>query len=101
MTAGRHLDAALRRSRRRTEALLAGRPAAAAYRRARDAYWRHMPSRPAELGTAVGGLKMAILAGDGVDADRPRALAETDGVDGRPRPRTRGRCAWRWANRRT
>jgi hypothetical protein len=83
MTAGRHLTEALSAEQEAHEALLAGRPAAAAYRRARDAYLAsHAEAGPRSWGRLIGGLKMAILAGDGIAPIATRALVETEGVDG-------------------
>jgi hypothetical protein len=83
VSAGRHLAAALAAEQEAHEALLAGRPAAAAYRRARDAYLAsHAETGPRSWGRLIGGLKMAILAGDDVEPIGRRAVAEAEGVDG-------------------
>jgi hypothetical protein len=83
VSAGRHLTVALAAEREAHEALLAGRPAADAYRRARDAYLAsHAETGPRSRGRLIGALKMAILAGDGVEPVARRALVETDGADG-------------------
>jgi hypothetical protein len=83
VSAGRHLAAALAAEQEAHEALLAGRPAAAAYRRARDAYLAsHAETGPRSWGRLIGGLKMAILAGDDIETIARRAVAEADGADG-------------------
>ena len=77
MSAGRHLDAALAAEADAYRALLSGRPAKASLERARDAYLAsHADTGPASWGRLLGALKMAILAGDGVDAVARRAAAE-------------------------
>ncbi len=83
MSAGRHLTAALEAEAEAHRALLAGRPAAAAYRRARDAYLAsHAETGPESWGRLIGALKMAILAGDGGREPACRAIADTAGADG-------------------
>jgi hypothetical protein len=77
VSAGRHLDAALAAESEAYRALLAGRDAAPALIRARDAYLAsHGETGPRSWGRLVGALKMAILAGDGADAIARRAVAE-------------------------
>jgi hypothetical protein len=83
MSAGRHLAEALEAEQEAHQALVAGRPAAATYRRARDAYLAsHSATGPRSWGRLIGALKMAILAGDGVEPLARRALAEAAGADG-------------------
>jgi hypothetical protein len=82
VSAGRHLDAALAAEADAYRALLAGDPAAEPLRRARDAYLAsHAETGPTSWGRILGALKMAILAGDGVDAIARRAVAETEAAD--------------------
>lgn len=79
---GEALDHALAAEARAYRALLAGEPAAADLVEARDAYLAsHAGTGPASWGRLLGAFKMAILAGDGVDAVAGRALAETEGAD--------------------
>ncbi|MDX6548380.1 MAG: hypothetical protein QOG33_1930 [Gaiellales bacterium] len=83
MSAGEHLTAALEAEREAHEALLHGRPAAGMYARARDAYLAsHAESGPESWGRLIGALKMAILAGDGVEPIARRAIADTDQAEG-------------------
>jgi len=83
VSAGRHLADALAAEQEAHRALLAGRPAAAAYRRARDAYLAsHSVAGRRSWGRLIGALKMAILAGDGVEPVARRALAEAEAADG-------------------
>jgi len=78
MSAGRHLDDALAAERAAYREDLEGRPAADSYRAARDAYLAsHAETGPESWGRLIGALKMAILAGDGVEQVARRALAET------------------------
>ena len=82
MTAGTHLRAAVDAEARGYRALLAGEDPGAALRTARDEYLSsHELTGPASWGRLLGGLKMAILAGDGVDEAARRALEETEGAD--------------------
>jgi hypothetical protein len=82
VSAGQHLDAALAAERAAYRADLDGRPAAGPYRAARDAYLAsHAESGPQSWGRLIGALKMAILAGDGVEPVARRALAETASAD--------------------
>ena len=79
MSAGRHLDAAHAAEADAYRALMAGAPAQELFRRARDAYLAsHAETGPSSWGRLLGALKMAILAGDGVDAVARRAVAETE-----------------------
>lgn len=83
MSAGAHLDAALTAEREAYEAQLAGRPDAALYVRARDAYLAsHAETGPQSWGRLIGALKMAVLAGDGQERVAAEATAETSGVEG-------------------
>lgn len=82
MSAGRHLDAALAAEADAYRALLAGSDAAAELRVARDAYLAsHAETGPTSWGRLLGALKMAILAGNGVQDIARRAVAETDQAD--------------------
>jgi hypothetical protein len=77
MSAGSHLDAALAAESDAYRALLAGTDAGPALLRARDAYLAsHAETGPASWGRLLGALKMAILAGDGVEPIARRAVAE-------------------------
>jgi hypothetical protein len=77
VSAGSHLDAALRAEAEAYRELLAGEDAVPALRRARDAYLAsHAESGPTSWGRLLGALKMAILAGDGAEATALRAQAE-------------------------
>jgi hypothetical protein len=79
---GAALDQALEAEARAYRELLAGEPASEALVAARDAYLAsHAGTGPASWGRLLGALKMAILAGDGVDQVAAQALAETEGVD--------------------
>ena len=83
MSAGAHLDAALAAEREAYEAQLAGRPDAALYVRARDAYLAsHAETGPQSWGRLIGALKMAVLAGDGAERVAAEATTETAGADG-------------------
>lgn len=83
MNAGLHLTAALESEREAHQALLRGQPSAASYERARDAYLAsHAEAGPESWGRLIGALKMAILAGDGVEPIARRALADTADVAG-------------------
>jgi hypothetical protein len=78
VTAGTHLRAAVDAEGRAYRALLAGHDAGQALRTARDEYLAsHDLTGPASWGRLLGGLKMAILAGDGVEEAARRALDET------------------------
>lgn len=82
MSAGQLLDEALAQEAAGYRAELEGRPAAAHYRAARDGYLAsHAETGPQSWGRLIGALKMAILAGDGVEAVARRALAETASAD--------------------
>jgi hypothetical protein len=82
MTAGTHLRAAVEAEARGYRALLAGEDPGEALRAARDEYLSsHGLTGSASWGRLLGGLKMAILAGDGVDDAARRAVAETDGAE--------------------
>ncbi|HET6849350.1 MAG TPA: hypothetical protein VFH74_10855 [Gaiellales bacterium] len=82
MSAGRHLDQALAEEGEAYRAELEGRPAGAHYRAARDAYLAsHAETGPQSWGRLIGALKMAILAGDGVEGVARQALAETASAD--------------------
>ena len=82
MSAGRHLDAALAAEADAYRALLAGEPAEEPLRRARDAYLAsHAETGPASWGRILGALKMAILAGTGVEPIARQAVAETEAAD--------------------
>jgi hypothetical protein len=77
VSAGEHLNAALAAEAEAYRALLAGEDAAPAFARARDAYAAsHAETGPSSWGRLVGGLKMAILAGDGAEALARTAAAE-------------------------
>ena len=79
MSAGAHLNAALAAERDAYAEQLAGRPSAARYRAARDAYLAsHAETGPRSWGRLIGALKMAILAGDGVSEVAAQALADGD-----------------------
>ncbi|MFL6048416.1 MAG: hypothetical protein ACJ738_01450 [Gaiellales bacterium] len=83
MSAGAHLNAALAAERDAYAEQLAGRPASAKYRAARDAYLAsHTETGPRSWGRLIGALKMAILADDGVAGVAARALADAEGVEG-------------------
>jgi hypothetical protein len=78
VSAGQHLDAALAAEREAYREHLEGRPAADSYRAARDAYLAsHAKTGPESWGRLIGALKMAILAGDGVERVARQTLAET------------------------
>jgi hypothetical protein len=82
VTAGTHLRAAVAAEARGYRALLAGGDAGEPLRTARDEYLSsHELTGPASWGRLLGGLKMAILAGDGVEETARRARAETDDAD--------------------
>jgi hypothetical protein len=81
VTAGAHLRAAVDAEARAYRCLLAGEDAGQALRTARDEYLSsHELTGPASWGRLLGGLKMAILAGDGVEEAARRAVDETDGA---------------------
>lgn len=83
MSAGAHLDAALAAEHDAYEAHLAGRPDAALYRRARDAYLAsHAESGPRSWGRLIGALKMAVLAQDGAEDVARQAIADAEGAEG-------------------
>jgi hypothetical protein len=82
VSAGTHLNEALAAEREAYEALLAGRPAEAAFDRARVAYLAsHAESGTRSWGRLVGAVKMAILAGHEVEPTARLAVEETDGVE--------------------
>jgi hypothetical protein len=82
MTAGTHLQAAVDAEARGYCALLAGDDAGEALRTARDEYLcSHELTGPSSWGRLLGGLKMAILAGDGVEETARRAVTETEGAE--------------------
>jgi hypothetical protein len=79
LTAGTHLQAAVDAEASGYRALLAGDDPRDALRTARDEYLcSHELTGPASWGRLLGGLKMAILAGDGVEETARRAVAETE-----------------------
>ena len=85
MSAGAHLADALAAEHDALAALAAGTPAQAQLIRARDAYMAsHTETGPRSWGRLIGGLKMAILAGDGAEAIAREALAETGDATGSP-----------------
>lgn len=85
MSAGAHLADALAAEHDALAALAAGAPAQAQLIRARDAYMAsHAETGPRSWGRLIGGLKMAILAGDGAEAIAREALAETGDATGSP-----------------
>ena len=78
MSAGRHLDSALEAEAAAYGELLDGADAGPALARARDAYLAsHAETGPASWGRLLGALKMAILAGDGVQDVAGQVLRET------------------------
>jgi hypothetical protein len=82
VSAGVHLNAALAAEAEAYRMLLAGAAAGPALADARDAYLAsHAESGPASWGRLLGALKMAILAGDGVEPVARRAVAETEAAD--------------------
>jgi hypothetical protein len=77
VSAGAHLNDALAAEAEAYQALLAGGDAAPAFARARDAYLAsHAETGPSSWGRLVGGLKMAILSGDGAERLARAAIAE-------------------------
>jgi hypothetical protein len=81
VSAGRHLDSALEAEAAGYRTLLDGAEARPDLVRARDAYLAsHADTGPASWGRLLGALKMAILAGDGVERTAERALRETANV---------------------
>ena len=85
MSAGAHLADALAAEHDALAALAAGEPAHDQLVRARDAYMAsHAETGPRSWGRLIGGLKMAILAGDGAEAIAREALAETGDATGSP-----------------
>jgi hypothetical protein len=77
VSAGAHLNAALAAEAEAYRTLLFGDDARPAFARARDAYLAsHGETGPSSWGRLVGGLKMAILAGDGVERVAREAVAE-------------------------
>ncbi len=82
MSAGTELNAALAAEAAAYRELLAGRDAGPQLIAARDAYLRsHELTGERSWGRLLGALKMAILAGDGVEPIARRAIAETTGAD--------------------
>jgi hypothetical protein len=82
VSAGLHLNDALAAEAEAYRALLAGDDAGPALARARDAYLAsHADTGPRSWGRLLGALKMAILAGDGVDAIARQAVAEAAEAD--------------------
>ncbi len=82
MRAGAHLDAALAAEAEAYRRLLAGEDAGPSLCAARDAYLAsHAESGPASWGRLLGALKLALLAGDGVEPVARRAVEETAGQD--------------------
>ena len=85
MSAGEHLTDALAAEHDALAALAAGAPAHEQLVRARDAYMAsHAETGPRSWGRLIGGLKMAILAGDGAEPIAREALAETDAAEDSP-----------------
>jgi hypothetical protein len=79
VTAGTHLRAAVDAEARAYQGLLAGDDAGELLRTARDEYLSsHKLTGPASWGRLLGGLKMAILAGDGVGETARCAVTETE-----------------------
>jgi len=77
------LDQALAAEQQAYRTQLRGEPATAAYAAARDAYLAsHEQTGPRSWGRLIGALKMAILAGDGVEPIALRALDESEGEPG-------------------
>ena len=82
MSAGEHLDEALAAEHAAYRAQLAGEPAGERYCEARDAYLAsHAGTGPQSWGRLIGALKMAILAGDGVERVARQAREETADAD--------------------
>ena len=82
MTAGTELKAALAAEAEAYRRLLAGENAQAQLIVARDAYLAsHGLTRNSSWGRLLGALKMAILAGDGVEPIARRAVAEAQPAD--------------------
>ena len=78
MSAGSHLNAAVQAEAAAYRALLRGTDAHPALVQARDEYLAsHAETGPTSWGRMLGALKMAILAGDGLDAVARQAVAET------------------------
>ncbi len=78
MSAGRHLDSALEVEAAAYRQLLDGADAGPDLVRARDAYLAsHAETGPASWGRLLGALKMAILAGDGVEDVAGQVVRET------------------------
>jgi hypothetical protein len=85
VSAGAHLAEALAAEHDALTALAAGEAAGGQLVRARDAYMAsHAETGPRSWGRLIGGLKMAILAGDGVEPIAHEALTETEGVADSP-----------------
>ncbi|MGN6380915.1 MAG: hypothetical protein ACTHNU_18330 [Gaiellales bacterium] len=82
MSAGAHLDSALEAEAAAYRALLDGADARPRLIRARDAYLAsHAETGAASWGRLLGALKMAILAGDGVEEVARSGVRETAGAD--------------------
>ena len=82
MSAGEHLNAALRAEADAYRALLAGGDADEELKAARDAYLAsHAETGASSWGRLLGALKMAILARDGAEAIARQAVAETAEAD--------------------
>jgi hypothetical protein len=82
MSAGRHLDSALEAEAAAYRELLDGADAEPDLVRARDAYLAsHAETGPASWGRLLGALKMAILAGDGVEDVAERVVREAESAD--------------------
>jgi hypothetical protein len=83
VSAGRLLGRALAAEQEAYRAQLRGGDAAVGYAAARDAYLAsHQRTGPRSWGRLIGALKMAILAGDGVDQVAAQALEESAGQPG-------------------
>jgi hypothetical protein len=83
VSAGHHLADALAAESRAYRLMLAGEPAGDDLRTARDAYLAsHAETGPKSWGRLIGALKMAILAGDGVEPIARQALNETETATG-------------------
>jgi len=79
VSAGRLLDQALEAEQRAYRLELGGEPAAPSYVAARDAYLAsHERTGPRSWGRLIGALKMAILAGDGIEVVARQALDEVE-----------------------
>jgi hypothetical protein len=82
VSAGQHLNAALAAEADAYRALLARSDAKRELNAARDAYLAsHAETGARSWGRLLGALKMAILAGDGIEAIARQAVAETEAAD--------------------